>query len=376
LHHGKFRSLTEDLVPGPKLAAATDLCYCYYLIRGEEVSWISECHERYGEVFRYGPGKLSYITPQAWKDIAGHRTGGRAEFQKDSKMYRRDANGEYNMTTEPTTQSHSQVRKVFTSAFSDKALKLQEPLIFNYVDKLRRNIDEAVAADPEIHLDAVKLYNCTTFDIMGDLTFGEPLGMLDTGEYTQWVRTVFEGMKVGTMLGVTLHYPLLGLLLKMFMPPSLRGKDLEHFQHSADRVDKRLEKGTDIGKSDIWKLVLENQKIRLTLSKMHSNASNFMIAGTETTATLLSGFTYLLLSNPDKLKKVVTEVRALPKEDLSLEVLPRLQYLNACFQEALRCYPPVPIGLPREVPQGGATICGEWVPEKVKANHMWTHSYF
>jgi hypothetical protein len=102
------------------------------------------------------------------------------------------------MTTEPTTQLHSQVRKVFTSAFGDKALKLQEPLIFNYVDKLRRNIDKAVVADSEIHLNAVKLYNCTTFDIMGDLTFGEPLGMLDTGEYTQSVRTVFKGMKVGT----------------------------------------------------------------------------------------------------------------------------------------------------------------------------------
>lgn len=31
--------------------------------------------------------------------------------------------------------------------------------------------------------------------------------------------------------------------------------------------------------------------------------------------------------------------------------------------EGLRCYPPVPTGLNRKVPKGGATICGEFVPE-------------
>ncbi|XP_014557222.1 hypothetical protein COCVIDRAFT_37352 [Bipolaris victoriae FI3] len=350
--------------PGPKIAAATNLYFIYRLTRGEETSWITECHEKYGEVVRYAPGKLSYISPQAWKDIAGHRAGGRAEFLKDMKAYSPDVNGDYNVVTEPTSESHGRVRRVFTNAFSDKALKLQEPLIAHYVNKLKKIIDKNVATDPETHIDLVKLYNCTTFDIMGDLTFGEPLGMLDTGKYTKWVRAVFESIKVLSLSRLVKEYPALGLVMKALMPPSLRGKDIEHFRHAADRVDKRLAKGTDIGKSDIWKLVLENQKVQLPLSKMHANASAFMVAGTETTATLLSGLTYLLLMHPDKMKKVVEEVRALPQEDLTLEVLPRLQYLSACFQEAFRCYPPVPIGLPRVVPPGGGSICGEWVPEK------------
>lgn len=369
MHYGKFCALIEYLVSGPKLAAATDLCYFYHMIRGEEVSWITECHEKYGEVVRYAPGRLSYISPQAWKDIAGHRTGGRAELGKDPKFFHPAINGEHSIITEPTPESHGQVRRLFANAFSDKALRLQESLILSYVNKLRRNIDKAVAANPETHFDAVKLYNCTTFDIMADLTFGEPLGMLDMGEYTPWVKTVFEGIKAGSYRRISVYYPLVGFLLKVLMPPSLRGKELGHFQHSADRVDKRLGRGDD-GKSDIWKLVLENQKFHLPLSKMHSNASVFMVAGTETTATLLSGFTYLLLTNPDKMKRVVAEVRALQKEDLSLEVLPRLEYFNLCFQEALRCYPPAPVGLPRQVPQGGATICGEWVPEKVRGRHL------
>ncbi|EMD93701.1 hypothetical protein COCC4DRAFT_76610 [Bipolaris maydis ATCC 48331] len=350
--------------PGPKLAAATNLYFYYRVLRGEESSWLCECHEKYGEVVRVGPGKLSYIAPQAWKDIAGHRTGGRQEFLKDPKFYRRDTNGDYHIVAEPDTETHGLVRRVFANAFSDKALKLQEPLISLHVNKLKKFIDKNLSEDPETPMNLVTLLNCTTFDIMGDLTFGESLGMLDTGKYTQWVKGVFEGIKVNSLFRLAQQYPVLDFFMKALMPPPIRGKDVEHFRHSSDRVDKRLEKGIDIGKSDIWKLVLQNQKVKLPLSKMHSNASAFMVAGTETTATLLSGLTYLLLTHPDKLKKVVEEVRALPKEDLRLEVLPRLQYLSVCFQEALRCYPPVPIGLPRVVPQGGSMICGEWIPEK------------
>jgi hypothetical protein len=29
-------------------------------------------------------------------------------------------------------------------------------------------------------------------------------------------------------------------------------------------------------------------------------------------------------------------------------------------------YPPVPTGLPRTVPEGGAAICGSWVPQGVR----------
>jgi cytochrome P450 len=325
-------------------------------------------------VVRYGPEALSYISPQAWKDICGHRVGGHEEFKKDNQRFYRPAfNGEHDIASEPSAQEHARVRRIFSNAFSDKALKLQEPLIQEHISKLKQNINQALAQSPGVKLDAVKLYNCTTFDVMGDLTFGEPLGMLDTGEYTPWVEAVFQNIKAASYMLVALYYPMLQIPLKLLMPPSLRGKQAKHFLHSAERVDKRMEKGVDIGKADIWKLVLQNEKAQLSIAKMHANASTFMLAGTETTATLLSGMTYHLLTNPDKLKKLVDEVRALPEENLTLDVLPRLTYLNACFEEGLRCYPPVPVGLPRVVPKGGASICGDLVPEGVRATNIWAH---
>jgi cytochrome P450 len=88
-----------------------------------------------------------------------------------------------------------------------------------------------------------------------------------------------------------------------------------------------------------------------------------MSAGTETTATELSGLTFMLLKNQDKLKRLTDEIRSSFSsiEGMTMTSLSRLDYLGACIEEGLRLYPPVPVGLARIVPQGGAYVCGRWV---------------
>ncbi|KAK1455790.1 averantin oxidoreductase [Colletotrichum melonis] len=66
-----------------------------------------------------------------------------------------------------------------------------------------------------------------------------------------------------------------------------------------------------------------------------------MIAGTETTATLLSVLTFLLCRNADKLRILCKEIRSLHLQDLNIINLQRLPYLNACLEEGLRMYPPL-----------------------------------
>ncbi|KAF4967024.1 hypothetical protein F66182_17941 [Fusarium sp. NRRL 66182] len=79
--------------PGPKLAAATGLVFFYKLIRGEEVTWETETHKKYGEIVRLGPDRLSYVTPQAWKDISGPGVGKRLENTKDPSTLGPDIHG-------------------------------------------------------------------------------------------------------------------------------------------------------------------------------------------------------------------------------------------------------------------------------------------
>ena len=185
---------------------------------------------------------------------------------------------------------------------------------------------------------------------------------------------IFDSIKLARPFTLIVHfYPLVWNLFKPILQKTLLEKAMEHFQHSATRVTKRLEKGRHSIGVDIWDLVLNQEKKGkegLSRGEMDCNSTLFMIAGTETTATLLSGLTYLLLSNPKTMTKLVREIRGAFTSDteISMEALARLPYLNDCIKEALRRYPPVPTGLSHITPADGSTICGHFVPPGVCCN--------
>jgi cytochrome P450 len=79
---------------------------------------------------------------------------------------------------------------------------------------------------------------------------------------------------------------------------------------------------------------------------------------------LLCGLTNHLLRNPNILEKLVSEIRGAIKEeeDLVIKNLIDLPYMNACIEEGLRIFPPVPVGLLRTVPEGGSDIDGNMIP--------------
>ncbi|KAI6343283.1 hypothetical protein MCOR25_011149 [Pyricularia grisea] len=88
-------------------------------------------------------------------------------------------------------------------------------------------------------------------------------------------------------------------------------------------------------------------------------------AGTDTTATALTGWTYFVCTHPEAYRRLIEEVRGgLPTEDhIKWENVRKLSYLEATIHEALRLYPPSPASQQRVVPRGGATIDGYFVPE-------------
>lgn len=123
----------------------------------------------------------------------------------------------------------------------------------------------------------------------------------------------------------------------------------------------------------------------MPLAEMHANADLLMIAGTETTATMLSGLTYNLITNPGPMRRLTEEIRGSfrTEEDITIDALPKLavsackasrtgvtltkfQYLSACLEEGLRTFPSVGEGVRRKTnSQTGAEICGHWVPPNV-----------
>jgi cytochrome P450 len=225
--------------------------------------------------------------------------------------------------------AHRRFRRIFAAAFSDRAVKKQESIFHQHIDHMMARLEEAAVQGKPI--DLVQIFNYMTFDIMGDLCFGQPLGMLENDSYSPWVESVFASVKVIPLIQIIQYYPLLENMFNWFEPKAISNMRNDHFQYTADRVDLRLTKGSD--KPDIWNLaVVAGSKERLSVDEMHSNAEFFMLAGSETTATHLSGFMYQLFRNPDKTKRLMEEIRSAVTgdEDLDMERIADLKYLNAC----------------------------------------------
>ncbi|TLS22076.1 uncharacterized protein PpBr36_09391 [Pyricularia pennisetigena] len=364
--------------PGPWYAATTNLVYFAADLTGHREDWIVNLHQKHGEVVRIGPGRLSYSAASAWKDIAGHRVGGKPEMLKDPwffdlpKAFGAEGNA---MIGNVDSETHGKMRKIFANAFSDRALREQESLLLKYVNQFIDRISSNLSEKPDRPLDIVRLFNYTTFDIMADLTFGEPLGMLENSEYVPWVAKIFANVKHSAVYSILGRWVWLRKLMKATMPEAMRKGASENRNYVIERVDRRMAKKTE--QPDIWNLVMRNPENLKLLSRgdMIEQANLFMLAGTETTATLLSGLTYYLLKHPDAYKRVVAEVRTLPEDGLHIDTLRQLSYLQACFEEALRMYPPVPLGIPRLVPSGGAAVAGKFVPEgtRVAVHHLATY---
>lgn len=112
----------------------------------------------------------------------------------------------------------------------------------------------------------------------------------------------------------------------------------------------------------------------MTRKEIESGAQIFIIAGSETTATVLAGALYLLLTCPEYLTKLTQDVRSSFKseDDISMQSTANLPFLNAVLQESLRLYPPVPNTFPRETPQPGEMVCGKFVPAGATVGiHHW-----
>ncbi|RDI88055.1 hypothetical protein Vi05172_g1947 [Venturia inaequalis] len=347
--------------PGPKSAAVSKIPFTLSIFKGTPHKWNHELHLKYGPVVRLAPNMLSFIDERAWKDIHGFKKPG--PF-KDSDDYGKPPNGVPGLLMEVRDNEHSRMRKVFTGAFSDRSLKEQEPLFLQYTDLLVEKLKIWIKENPENGIDMVRMLNFTTFDIMGDLTFGAPLGLLEKSDYTPWVALIFKALKFRTYVRGLKSFFVFKVIIDFLGPKALGEKTRTHFNYAAEQVNKRLKIKTE--RPDIWGLVLRQAELGrgLSLKAMHSNAALFMGAGTETTATELSGLLYLLLSNSQKMTKLSGALRSTFQhdDDITMERLSQIPYIHACIEEGLRLYPPVPVGLPRRVPKGGSTICDDLIP--------------
>jgi cytochrome P450 len=346
--------------PGPRLWAMTRIPYTRNFHSGKGVMYIRDLHNQYGPFVRLAPDIISVSHPDAMNQLQGHRKG-KPENPKDMKAYATFTNS----VVGADRANHSRMRRVMSHGFSAQAMLEQQPMIRTYVDLLLQRLRER-CDDGRKALDVTQWYNWTTFDIIGDLAFGEPFDGLAKSEYHPWVATIFEAVVSVSKITTLLRFEYVGHLLPaLLMPKALAKKMQEHDALSCKKVEKRLTLETE--RADlIGKMVSGSKKNgnEMTKEELVANASALIIAGSETTAALLCGATYLLATNPHALAKLNEEVRSNfdSEDEIDLISTQKLKYLQAVLDESLRYFPPAVGILPRVIAEGGDQILDRQVP--------------
>jgi len=333
--------------------------------RGQQAFRTEQLHAKYGPVVRIGPNHLSFTAPQAWKDIYAYRPGG--EMAKADQIFR-PVKGVTSSILNADHEEHAKIRRALAHGFSDASMRAQEPLITNYVKLLLTRLKHQIADGKSVQ-NIAAWYNWTTFDLVSDLVFGESFHCLETVGYHPWVAYILKAVKFHAIIQA-LSYSGLGIVVQMLhaLGGFLALGKIQQYTNSM--LVSRLRMGK--GRNDLFEgLAKKQEELNLSFEKLSRNAVVLLLAGSETTATTLSGATYFLLSHPEVLHRLKREIRSSfsTSEEITISSVSKCSYLLAVLNETLRCYPPLTAGGIRVVPAGGAKIAGHFVPQEVSTSN-------
>jgi len=393
-------------IPGPWLAKYTDAWLGRVAARGHRSEVVHELHKKYGTFVRLAPNHVSIADPDALQIVYAHGNGSlKSDFYDAFVSIHR---GLFNTRDRA---DHARKRKIVSHIFSLKSVLEFEPYIRLHIGELLTQWDKLAEGgkkglsgkegesgwfgkDGWVWFDCLPWYNYLAFDVIGDLAFGSPFGMIKAAkdvapvaksqtnamatygndkaevdvEYFPAVRILNDRGDYSASMGVL--PPWLRPFLKKFHPwyrsGSIATANLAGLAIAA--VSKRLKTPTDrvdvLSKLQAGK---DDEGKPMGPPELTAEALTQLIAGSDTTSNSSCAITYYLALNPIAQSKLQEELdEALGNDDdpiASPEVVKRLPYLEAAINEALRLHSTSSMGLPRIVPEGGLHVSGKFFPE-------------
>ncbi|KAJ8068151.1 hypothetical protein OCU04_003722 [Sclerotinia nivalis] len=306
-------------IPGPPHWILSCLPFVWALYRGRYVTRITELHGKYGPVVRTAANEVSFTNEQAWTSLYAPRK----DAAKSPFWYApRQNNGSYGIFTAPSGITHGRFRRAFSPAFTQKSMRELEPMILQHIDILISQLKKEASKDTP--LDVVPWFEYMAFDIVGELIFSKSFHSLTSNENHHLVVTLRKYSDLMTYFSLA-------------------------------RADGR----------------------GLTVTETENAIGDIMIAGSETVATTLTSILYHLVRNADAHKVLTSEVRGAFKNgnDITIQAVTNMEFLNAVINEAMRLCPSLPMVLPRMVNEPGIEVCGYWLPAGTLVNSAQLPAY-
>ncbi|KAK0214873.1 cytochrome P450 monooxygenase [Armillaria fumosa] len=387
--------------PGPLIAKFSDAWLAYVVHQGHRSEVIHDLHRKHGPFVRIAPNHVSVALSDAQPMVYGHGNG-----TLKSSFYDAFLTTSISIFTARDRQIHTRKRKIISHTFSQKSVLEFEPHVHRYVGQLLgqwdKLYDKAVKGmsgkegegwtgrDGRLWLDCLPWANYLTFDIIGDLSFGTPFGMIMAGKDSALIAQDSHAMmKTYGQAGAkhaskeievikTLSGPSDAFVVTMGAVPGWwravlkrtpmfwkGGEDFDAIVGFAvAAISKRLQEPTD--RNDLLSKLQagkDEDGNPMGREELTAEALTFLIAGSDTTSNSTCAIIYYLARTPsiqDKLHKELDE--HLGSEVATAEQVKTLPYLQAVINEGLRLHSTLAMGLPRVAPEGGMTILGNYFP--------------
>ncbi|TLD03255.1 uncharacterized protein PgNI_12474 [Pyricularia grisea] len=366
-------------IPGPKLWAVSSVPFYYRSkVEGSFHKQVLEAHKRYGPTVRIAPDYLAMDGAIAYKEVHARRPN-QLEFGKYPPWYGLPRNVGI---VASHREDHRRLRRGVSHAFSEVALREQEPLIQGYISLL---MDRLTAyAEKGEPVDFTRWFNFLTFDVIGDLAFADPFHALHNSDYHPWISSIFAGFRGRALMQVFVYYPLLRPLAGILFRSEIKAiKDETAL--SVAKAEKRIELGADAPRKDFMTYILRNQgksddKTGITQEELLLMGGSLIRAGSETTSTALVGTLFILCKNPRARQLLYQEIRSAfsSESDITMVSTSQLPFLHACIEEGLRLYPPVGYVPPRVspgdyaeglyMPKGSQVYVCAWATQRLASN--------
>ncbi|KAL1305727.1 hypothetical protein AAFC00_007313 [Neodothiora populina] len=368
-------------IPAPFPAAFTNLWLMWQARKGVRYLAVDEQHKKLGTMVRIQPHHVSIADPAAIPQIYGHGTG----FLK-SEYYDAFVSIQRGLFNTRDRAEHTRKRKTVSHTFSAKSILQFEQYMHHNLEMLVTQWDKMSkeASGGYAKIDSLNWFNYTAFDIIGDLAFGAPFGMLEKGQDFAEVREspdkparfapAIEVLnRRGEVSGAIGCWPWIKPYAK-YLPDPFFSKGIEAVENLAGiaiaRVKQRLENPQE-GRVDLLARLQEGKDEngnKLGRQELTAEALTQLIAGSDTTSNTSCAILFHCLKNPKVVAKLQAEVdAAIPaSQDVPMfEQVRDLSYLDNVIKETMRIHSTSSLGLPRVVPPGGANVLGRHFPADI-----------
>lgn len=284
-------------------------------------------------------------------------------------------------------------------AFSESALRGAEVFVHTNVDRWLDLLgQQKEAGDAWTNaIDMAEQVTYLVFDILGDLCFGKCFDMKEPDSKLRHVPELMIGFmelvhpiacSPISSLYVWLKPRGLDKLLAAATPPAIRKWTNFVDDCLAKRTSKQHElqekpKGEAEVRKDffhwLFNAIDPETGTGYSLPELYAECELLTIAGSDTTAIVISAAYFYLSRNPEIQQKLAHEILSMFGSYDEIKAGHKLQsctYLTAFLTEAMRMSPPVPAEPSREVLAGGTTVNGHYFPQgSLVSTAFWAMHY-